>query len=77
MALDLEHMRALGIQAGTLAQWLKDNRERVLLEEEKGICSPDDWGMYTMATGFLRLYKEAVDHGIIRLPTVDAPPALQ
>ena len=77
MALDLEHQRALGIQAGTLAQWLKDNRQRVLEEEERGVCSPDDWGMYTMATGFLRLYKEAIDHGIIQLPTAPEPLTVQ
>jgi len=77
MALDLEHQRLLGIQAGTLSMWMKANRERVELEEANGICSPDDWGMYQMATGFLRLYKECIDHGIIVVPTVDAPSTTQ
>lgn len=77
MALDIDQQRTIGITAGTLAHWLKDNRERVEEMIEKGVVDPDEYGMYTMATGFIRLYKECIDHGIITPPTVEGPSTRQ
>lgn len=70
MSIDYECQQTLGIMAGTLAQWLRDNRDTALDTDDMGLGDADAFGMYTMATGFLRMYKELIDLGVIKPPTV-------
>ena len=67
MALDYENNVSLGIMAGTLAQWLKDNPEANDIDDN-GFGDADEFGMRAMATGFLRMYYELMQLGeIVRL----------
>ena len=77
MALDLEAQRTLGVMAGTLAQWLRENPDPRDEVNEQGEADADEFGMYALATGFLRLYKECLDAGIIIVPTHKNPPLKQ
>lgn len=65
MALDYANQVTLGIMAGTLAQWLRDNPESLDVDE-KGLGDADEFGMYAMATGFLRMYRELLEAGIVQ-----------
>jgi len=60
MALDYETQQTLGVMAGTLAQWLKDNKGALEERDENGCADADDFGMYSLATGFLRMYHELI-----------------
>lgn len=68
MALDFEQQQTLGLMAGTLAQWLRDNPE-ALEPDEDGLGNADEFGMFAMATGFLRMYRELLESGAIKVPT--------
>lgn len=70
MALDFEQQRTLGIMAGTMAQWLRDNPDAADNVDENGFSDADEVGMYALATGFLRMYKECLDAGIITPPQI-------
>jgi hypothetical protein len=50
--------------AGTLAQWLKDHPDALEDEEDA-----ESLGMYTIATGFLRMYHELLALKAIEVPT--------
>ena len=62
--IDYQAQRTLGIMAGTLAQWLKDHSDALEDEEDA-----DSLGMYTIATGFLRMYHELLLLKAIEVPT--------
>ena len=68
MALDFEQQQTLGLMAGTLAQWLRDNPE-ALEPDEDDLGDADEFGMFAMATGFLRMYKELLELKVIIPPT--------
>lgn len=72
MSLDFESQRTLGVMAGTLAQYIRDNPEQPTPDED-GVADADEFGMYAMATGFLRLYYELVKLGAIQLPDGEVP----
>lgn len=72
MSLNFGQQQTLGIIAGTLAQWLKDNPDAADNVDENGFSDADEVGMYALATGFLRLYKECLEAGIITPP--QSPP---
>ncbi len=77
MALDYEHQVSLGLMAGTLAQWLRDNPEATDVDEA-GLGDADEFGMHVMATGFLRMYYELVsDNKIALLQNLKAPVGAQ
>jgi hypothetical protein len=63
--LDPEQQATLRLMAGTLAQWLRDNREKYDEVDDEGKADANEYGMYQLATGFLRLYYECVEAGII------------
>lgn len=63
--LDYQHQVTLGLMAGTLAQWLRDNPE-ALDVDEKGLGDADEFGMFAMATGFLRMYRELIELGVVQ-----------
>lgn len=64
--LDTEQQKTLAIMAGTLAQWLRDNTDEAVEQtNEEGEADADAFGMRAMAIGYLRLYKECIDAGII------------
>lgn len=65
MSLDYQQQVTLGLMAGTLAQWLRDNPE-ALDVDEKGLGDADEFGMFAMATGFLRMYKELIEAGVVQ-----------
>lgn len=67
MALSFAQQQTLGIMAGTLAQWLRDNPE-ALEPDEEGLSDADEFGMFSLATGYLRMYKELLDLGVIKVP---------
>ena len=59
--LDDRQKETLRVLAATHAQWLKSN-------PDVGDTDDDDrYPMYIMATGFLRLYYEAIGAGIITI----------
>lgn len=61
MALDNRNKETLRVLAATHAAWLRDNRD-------VGDTDDDDrYPMYIMATGFMRLYYEAIEAGIITI----------
>jgi hypothetical protein len=66
MALDYQTQVSLGLMAGTLAQWLRDNPEARDLDE-KGLGDADEFGMYALSTGFLRMYHELLQANKLEL----------
>jgi hypothetical protein len=68
MALDFEQQRTLGLMAGTLAQWIRDNPD-ALEPDEDGLSNADEYGMFSLAMGFLRMYRELLELGVIKVPT--------
>ena len=65
MALDYATQVSLGIMAGTLEQWRRDNPD-ALEPDEQGLGNADSFGMYAMATGFLRMYFELMQAGVVQ-----------
>lgn len=65
MALDYGQQVTLGLMAGTLAQWLRDNPD-ALEPDEQGLGDANEFGMYAMATGFLRMYRELLELGVVK-----------
>ena len=63
MAIDYQAQVTLGLMAGTLAEWLRDNGPHYDELNEQGEGDADEFGMYAMATGYLRMYKELIDLG--------------
>lgn len=74
--LTAEQQATLRIMAGTLAQWLKDNRHKYDEVDKDGLANADEYGMYQISTGFMRLYFECVQAGIID-PAAPNQPSLQ
>ena len=68
MALDFEQQQTLGLMAGTLAQWLRDNPD-ALEPDDNDLGDADEFGRFAMATGFLRMYRELLELGVIKVPT--------
>lgn len=68
MALDAEQCKTLAVVAATHAQWLRDNPDALGPVNDDGERDADSFGMYTLATSFLRLYYECIQAGIITLP---------
>jgi len=67
MAIEFKDQQILGVMAGTLAQYTRDNPQPQ--PDENNVGDADEFGMYAMATGFLRLYYECIKAGIITPPT--------
>ena len=76
MALDAAAQATLGIMAGTLAHWMRDNQDRMEKPaiEGEGTIDAEELGMYAMATGFLRMYYELYRLGEIQDPQAPPPP---
>ena len=66
MSLDYQTQVTLGILAGTAAQWLRDNPEARDLTNE-GLGDADEFGMYTLFTGILRMYHELLHVGSVEV----------
>jgi len=65
MSLDYATQVSLGLMAGTLEQWRRDNPD-ALEPDEQGMGNADSFGMYAMATGFLRMYFELIQSGAVK-----------
>jgi len=66
MTIKYEHQVSLGIMAGTLATWVRDNPQAQDVDN-KGVGDADEFGMYALATGFLRMYYELLDNSSLSL----------
>jgi hypothetical protein len=67
MAINYRDQVTLGIVAGTLAAWLQDNGPHYDEVNDKGEADADEFGMFTMATCYLRMYKELIDIGEVEV----------
>lgn len=77
MALDYETQQTLGVMAGTLATWVRANRNARDERNEQGEADADAFGMYSLATAFLRMYHELLLTKSITPPTVANPTKTQ